>query len=176
MIMLGASYPRGVGYHVASQRIYMLPDAINGRSFAAYPVPSAKIDRLYLSSQGRANSLFGDGRLVEASAGGEPPDHFTFDPKNPVPLNYLTPGGLYAVDRRVLERRDDILMYTGETLNAAGEVIGRVSVELFAASDALTDTDFTASIIDVSRWPCSGVGGKSGGHHSGALSQRFCKD
>ena len=116
--------------------------------FAAYPVLSAKIDRLYLSSQGRANSLFGDGRLVETSAGGEQQDHYAFDPKNPVPLNYLTPGGMYASDRRALERRDDILVYTGEPLNAAVEVIGRVSVELFAASDAL-DTDFTASIIDV---------------------------
>ena len=59
-----------------------------------------------------------------------------------------TPGGNYAVDRRALERRDDVLVYSSEALNAAMEVIGRVSVELFAASDA-QDTDFTASIIDV---------------------------
>lgn len=118
------------------------------REFSAYPVPGAKTIKLYLSSQGKANSLFGDGRLIATSAGSEPQDRYVFDPKNPVPLSFSMPGDGYAVDRRALERRDDVLVYTGEVLNASVEVIGRLSVELYAASDA-RDTDFTASIIDV---------------------------
>ncbi len=118
------------------------------REFDAYPVPGTKTSRLYLSSQGRANSLFGNGRLTGSPAGKESQDRFDYDPKNPVPLSFSVPGGIYAVDRRSLERRDDILVYTGEALNTAVEIIGRVGVELYASSDA-RDTDFTASILDI---------------------------
>lgn len=119
------------------------------RSFDAYPVPDAQATRLYLSSGGRANSLYGDGRLLtEPPAADEPRDSYVFDPRDPVRLNFNDPGGMYAVDRRALERRDDILVYTGDVLDEPLEVIGRISVELYAASDA-RDTDFTASILDV---------------------------
>lgn len=116
------------------------------RAFDTYPVPGSESRKLYLSSRGRANSLFGDGRLIEDMARSEPPDRYDYDPKNPVPLPYT--NDVYAVDRRALERRDDVLVYTGPKLDTAVEVIGRVGVELYAASDA-RDTDFTASIIDV---------------------------
>lgn len=115
------------------------------RTFSAYPIPGAKVTKLYLSSQGRANSLFGDGRLVIASANGELQDRYDFNPKLPVPLLL---GGKFGVDRRALERRDDVLVYTGQILDEPVEVIGPVNVELYAASDA-RDTDFTASIVDV---------------------------
>jgi len=118
------------------------------RDFDAYPVPGATTTRLYLSGQGRANSLIGDGRLVAAAPGNEPQDRYDFDPKNPVPSDASVAGGGYAMDRRALERRDEVLVYTGEALNTAMEVIGQVGVELYAASDA-RDTDFTASILDV---------------------------
>jgi putative CocE/NonD family hydrolase len=90
----------------------------------------------------------GDGRLAHDRPAGEPPDHFEYDPQNPVPLDPFAPGGIFGVDRRALERRDDVLVYTGPALDAPLEVIGRVQVELQAASDA-RDTDFTASLIDV---------------------------
>jgi uncharacterized protein len=118
------------------------------RNFDAYPVPEAKITRFYMSSAGRANSLFGDGKLIAVHAGGEPQDQYAFNPKEPVPLDLEAPGGAYGVDRRALERRDDVLVYTGAVLDTAVEVIGQMGVELYAASDA-RDTDFTASIIDV---------------------------
>ncbi len=118
------------------------------RSFDAYPVLEAKTTRLYLSSGGRSNSLLGDGKLVAASTRREPQDRYAFDPKNPVPLDFDPQREMYASDRRAVERRDDILVYTGEPLTAALEVIGQVGVELYAASDA-RDTDFTASILDV---------------------------
>lgn len=117
-------------------------------AFDAYPVPGATVRKLYLSSCGRANSIFGEGRLLEVIAGNEPPDHYEYDPRNPVPLDPLIPGGIYGVDRRALERRDDVLVYTGQVLEESRDVIGRVKIELYAGSDAL-DTDFTASLVDV---------------------------
>lgn len=54
---------------------------------SAWPVPEAKPLNLYLSSDGRANSLHGDGRLmrepVPMSAAAM--DRYTYDPANPVP-------------------------------------------------------------------------------------------
>ncbi len=118
------------------------------RDYPGYPIPGVESRRLYLSSGGRANSLFGDGALSAASAARQAPDRYEFDPRNPVPLSVFAPGGMFGVDRRALERRDDVLVYTGEALQKPLEVIGRIGVELHAASDA-RDTDFTASIIDV---------------------------
>jgi uncharacterized protein len=118
------------------------------QDFDAYPVRDATVSKLYLSSQGRANSMFGDGRLGANRGGEEPQDEYEFDPRNPVPLDPFNLGGVYGVDRRALERRDDVLVYTGEVLKSPIDVIGPVYVELYAASDA-RDTDFTASILDV---------------------------
>jgi hypothetical protein len=47
-----------------------------------------------------------------------------------------------------LERRDDILVYTSDVLDADLEVTGPLEVVLYAASSA-RDTDFTAKLIDV---------------------------
>jgi putative CocE/NonD family hydrolase len=118
------------------------------REFKAYPVPGAQTTRLYLSSRGKANSLDGDGKLLASKGVQEAQDRYDFDPKNPVPLEFGPTGLVFAVDRRAVERRGDVLVYTGEPLQKALEIIGRVGVELYAASDA-RDTDFTASIVDV---------------------------
>jgi putative CocE/NonD family hydrolase len=118
------------------------------REFEIDPIPGIRPRRLYLSSQGKANSLNGDGQLTEACPAQEPQDRYTYDPRNPMPLDPFAPGGMFGVDRSVLECRDDVLVYTGEALEEPLEVMGRVQVELHAASDA-RDTDFTASLIDV---------------------------
>ena len=57
----------------------------------------------------------------------------------------IRPG---PVDQRVLEARDDVLVYTSEALDRDLEVIGPVEVTLFAASSA-RDTDFIVRICDV---------------------------
>jgi hypothetical protein len=52
------------------------------------------------------------------------------------------------VDQRPIERRDDVLVYTGPVLEQDLEVTGPVELILYAASSAL-DTDFTAKLVDV---------------------------
>jgi len=116
-----------------------------------WPLARTQFTRLYLHSGGRANSWFGDGRLSTVSPESEPFDTYTYDPNDPVP----THGGpsMFAenrgpLDRRSIERRDDVLVYTTEPLTAEMEVTGPVELTLYAASSA-PDTDFTAALIDV---------------------------
>jgi putative CocE/NonD family hydrolase len=116
------------------------------REYDSYPPAQSTPQTLYLASGGRANSIEGDGRLTWQAPANQPPDHFTFDPKHPVPDG--VGGEQFGEDRRPLQRRDDVLVYTSEVLTEPLEIIGNVIVNLEAASDAL-DTDFTAVLTDV---------------------------
>ncbi|KON30061.1 hypothetical protein AC482_04870 [miscellaneous Crenarchaeota group-15 archaeon DG-45] len=120
-----------------------------------WPLARTEYTEFYLHSGGRANSLHGDGGLSDAPPGEEPPDRFAFDPDNPVPMviydpsspmGAVDPGG--PDDQRPVERRDDVLVYTGEVLDGEVEVTGSVKGRLYAASDCV-DTDFTMKLVDV---------------------------
>ncbi len=107
-----------------------------------YPLPEAQLTPLYLRSGGKANTHRGDGTLSWDAPSAESPDRFTYNPKNPVP------SADPATDHTKLEERNDVLVYTSPALTAPVEVVGRVMVKLFAATDAI-DTDFTAKLLDV---------------------------
>jgi putative CocE/NonD family hydrolase len=110
----------------------------------------------YLTSSGRANTLKGDGRLIDAapSAGGS--DTFTYDPAKPVIAHGGEISGVGtdqegndgSYDQRAIEARDDVLVYTSEPLAEDLAVFGYVETELFAGSSA-PDTDFTVKLVDV---------------------------
>ena len=80
----------------------------------------------------------------------EPPDAFDFDPDDPVPTvggrNLFLQAG--SADQRPVESRPDVLVYTTDPLSDPLTVVGRVTVTLWASSDA-KDTDFTAKLCDV---------------------------
>ena len=132
-------------------RIFVM-GANRWRTGHEWPLAGTRCTPFYLRGSGRANSLFGDGRLsTRAPAEAEPPDTFTYDPEDPVP----TWGGqsMFAEntgprDRRPMQRRDDVLVYTSDPLEQDLEVTGPVELVLHAASDA-PDTDFTATLVDV---------------------------
>jgi hypothetical protein len=116
-----------------------------------WPLARTRFTPYYLHSGGHANSLFGDGALsTTAPAAGEPADRYDYDPASPVP----TLGGQSMVespgplDRRPVERRDDVLVYTTEVLEQDVEVTGPIEMILYAASSAV-DTDFAATLVDV---------------------------
>ena len=96
--------------------------------------------------------LRADGRLSADKPGGaEAPDRLRYDPADPVP----TWGGAYQMkelcgprDRRKIQTRKDVLVYTSEPLAADVDVIGPVTATIWAASSAV-DTDFTATLTDV---------------------------
>ncbi len=90
----------------------------------------------------------------------EKPDHYDYDPANPVPttggnhsIGPYNPG-LYEIakpgpyDQRILEKRKDVLVYTSDVLKEELEIIGPVTFVLFASSSAV-DTDFVVKIADV---------------------------
>jgi len=124
------------------------------KASASWPPAGAKMQRLYLRSDGRANSLWGNGRLDAAAPGNEPADRFRYDPLNPVPTvgggdccngGIVVPG---AFDQRGVEARDDVLVYTSEPLEKAMEVSGFIDTVLKVSSSA-RDTDFAVKIVDV---------------------------
>ncbi|MEZ0067326.1 putative CocE/NonD family hydrolase [Streptacidiphilus sp. MAP12-20] len=98
--------------------------------------------------------LHGDGRLSrDAPEPLSPPDEFRHDPNNPVPTCGGTvlmapefPAGPF--DQHEVEKRDDVLLYTSEPMEAPLEVIGRIRVCLFADSTA-GPTDWVARLCDV---------------------------
>ncbi len=137
------------------------------RSFDAYPPKQNREQRLFLHSDGQANSLAADGFLDWETPGNEPTDSFTFDPRKPVPVS--TGKMQPAEDQRLIERRNDVLVYTSDVLGEPLEIIGTVSVELFAASD-VRDTDFAVKLVDV--YP-DGRAVRLGPLNSGIIRARF---
>jgi putative CocE/NonD family hydrolase len=117
-----------------------------------WPPRGARSTTYYLTSDGNANTVNGDGRLTTAPPSSDRPDTFTYDPMNPVPTYGLwfaadgPRGG--AFDQRRMEARPDILVYTTDPLKDGTEVSGPIEATLYVSSDA-RDTDFTAKLLDV---------------------------
>ena len=119
-----------------------------------WPPAGSQTRTLYLTSDGSANSLFGDGRLAWDEPASVASDSFTYDPMNPVPAlgggvccnRGAADGGSF--DQRGIEARADVLVYTTEPLDEDLEVTGSVRPTIYVSSDAL-DTDFTVKLVDV---------------------------
>ncbi|HLW55489.1 MAG TPA: CocE/NonD family hydrolase [Candidatus Angelobacter sp.] len=124
------------------------------QSSDTWPPRGAQPMTLYLASGGKANTLNGDGALATATPQADAADHFTYDPKDPVPShggNVCCTGNAVsggAADQRKMEERPDILVYTGEPLREGMEVSGPIEATLFVSSD-VKDTDVTIKLIDV---------------------------
>jgi hypothetical protein len=121
----------------------------------SWPPEQSKMQAYYLHSNGKANSLYGDGMLSTTKPSGtDKPDTFVYDPMNPVPSNggnvcctgNAVKGGAY--DQQGMETRNDILVYTSEPLVDGMEITGFIESTLYLSSDA-KDTDVTIKLLDV---------------------------
>lgn len=115
-----------------------------------WPLARAAARELFLAAGGAANSLYGHGALRPEPADGADADRYVYNPDNPVPTlggGVSHPAG-GPTDHAPIERRDDVLVYTGKALDQPLEVTGPVKIILFASSDA-RDTDFVARLCDV---------------------------
>jgi putative CocE/NonD family hydrolase len=119
-----------------------------------WPPKGAGPMTFFLGSDGKANSMNGDGKLAMTAPASDKPDNFSYDPMNPVPSyggnvcctgNAVTGG---AFDQRKMEARPDILVYTSDALKEGTELSGPIDVNLYVSSDA-KDTDFTVKLLDV---------------------------
>jgi hypothetical protein len=131
------------------------------REYPSWPPPGGVQRSLFLDSGGRANSRFGDGRLLDAPASaGSPPDAWTHDPDRPVP--FITPASSAQIggpdDYAGVQTRGDVLVYVSEPLTEPLDVIGPVRLIAHVATSA-HDTDVTALLLDV---------------HPGGFAQRLC--
>jgi hypothetical protein len=119
-----------------------------------WPPANAVMTDFFLTSEGKANSRNGNGKLVSRVPSADKPDTFNYDPANPVPSyggnvcctgNAVTGG---SFDQSEMELRDDILVYTSEPLSEGIEVSGFIEATLYVSSD-VKDTDVTLKLIDV---------------------------
>lgn len=119
-----------------------------------WPPKNAVMTNYYLSSEGKANTRNGDGRLVTKAPSADKPDTFKYDPMNPVKShggNVCCTGNAVqggSFDQSEMELRDDILVYTSEPLKEGIEVSGFIESTLYLSSD-VKDTDLTIKLIDV---------------------------
>lgn len=121
-----------------------------------WPPAEAVMTELYLNSEGKANTLNGDGKLSYKKPKKDTPDTFKYDPMNPVTSyggNVCCTGNAIdgnggSYDQSEMEKREDILVYTSEVLEEGIEVSGFIESYLYLSSD-VKDTDVTIKLIDV---------------------------
>ncbi|MCA1695705.1 MAG: CocE/NonD family hydrolase [Actinobacteria bacterium] len=125
------------------------------KTASAWPLPATQWRNYYLSSDGHASSLLGDGQLVTSvPTSSQQPDTYDYDPNNPVPsvgghsCCAALGGSQGPYDQQPTEKRPDVLVYTTPPLTTDTEVTGPISVTLYASSSA-PDTDWTAKLVDV---------------------------
>lgn len=116
----------------------------------AWPLDRTRFVKFFLSSGGRANSRFGDGRLDTLPPGAEPPDRYRADPADAFP--FVTDDAFSQIggpdDYRTVEERRDVLVYSTDPFPAPVEICGPLRVRLFAASSA-RDTDWATKVLAV---------------------------
>jgi predicted acyl esterase len=137
----------------APVRIFVM-GANRWRDEPDWPLARAVHERWFLHSDGEAASA--GGALSRTAPAEEPPDTFTFDPRDPAPTiggPTSLPGRFMRtnagpLDQRPLEGRRDVLAYTSEPLPEDLEVTGPLSLTLHAATSA-RDADWVAKLCDV---------------------------
>lgn len=118
-----------------------------------WPPKGAEPMTLFLASDGKANTLHGDGLLTTKPPARDVPDRFTYDPMHPVMShggNVCCQPGLVggAMDQQKAEEQPEILVYTSEPLKQGLEVSGPVEFTVYVSSDR-KDTDISVKLIDV---------------------------
>jgi len=125
------------------------------QSSEVWPPENIEMTTFYLSSDGSANTMYGDGKLTTLKRKiKNNSDSFLYDPMDPVTSNgggvccmgNAVKGGAY--DQQEVETRDDVLVYTSEILKNGFEVTGFINSSIYISSD-VKDTDITIKLIDV---------------------------
>ncbi len=132
----GEAKHQGVQYFVLGENKW--------RSAPNWP-PNSMTCNYYLTSQGNANSSFGDGCLRRHIDANSPSDHFAYDPEVPV----TAPGGMMPVwgpvDLKTQQQGNNILVYDTPAFDDAVTIAGHAELELSVATTAEA-TDFVARL------------------------------
>lgn len=126
-----------------------------------FPLSNAARSSLYLTADGPANTLTGNGRLTWKNMDGKSSrSRFTYDPANPAPSPFSKEGFQNGMneDLRSIQRRDDVLVFSTDVLAEPVNVVGMIEAEVYVSTTAV-DTDFVARLSDV---------------HPNGYAQRMC--
>ena len=118
------------------------------RAAPDWPLPQTRWTDYYLHSRGKANSLKGDGVLTTTQPADETSDTYVYDPATPTPSPFTKGHIDGALDVRLTEIGDDVLVYTTPQLTEDVEVTGPIKAVLYAATSA-HDTDWMMRLVDV---------------------------
>lgn len=106
-----------------------------------WPPSNAEYQRWYAGDKGSLSP-------AEPTTGGQA--QFTYDPNDPVPTvgganSHFFPENLGPKDQRVLNDREDVLVFTSDPLTADMTIAGPITAVVYAATSG-KDTDFTAKL------------------------------
>ena len=105
----------------------------------------------YLASDGKANTIYGDGNLLE-EPGPDEKDSYIYNPEDPAMpteiFDFYGSSEEIPLDKRYLLRRDDHLVYTSQKLTSPITFVGSPISEIYVSSDC-RDTDFFVTLMDV---------------------------
>ena len=125
------------------------------QSSDVWPPENSEMTTFYLSSNGNANTLNGDGKLTSIKRKVvNKSDSFLYDPMSPIKSNgggvccqgNAVEGG--AFDQQEVELNENILVYSSQVLKNGMEITGFINTTLYLSSD-VKDTDLTVKILDV---------------------------
>jgi putative CocE/NonD family hydrolase len=133
--------------HDAPVRLFVMGDN-RWRDEPSWPLKRARPKALFLTGGGHANTPTGDGQLVWQRPAADGADHYSYDPRDPVPTLFAPGNFTCVMDQAPLAHRGDILVYQTEPLAERVEATGFPEVELYAESSA-PDTDWVVRLIDV---------------------------
>lgn len=104
----------------------------------------------YLASSGRANDVFGGGRLDLAPPDRSEPDTWVYNPLDPAaPGDVTHPAALSFTDQsRVLNSRGNGVVYHTAPFAEETEIAGEVALTVWLALD-VPDTDFEATVYEI---------------------------
>lgn len=135
--------------HEAPVLIYVM-GADRWREEQEWPLQRARVTPFYISSEGNAAKDKSEGRLSGIRPIKQNADSYVYDPLAPVPSRggaMLGPRAGIALQNEV-ESRNDVLVYTSDTLNTDMEVTGPLRAVLFVSTSA-KNTDFVVRLVDV---------------------------
>src|SRR5215467_7028603 len=116
-------------------RIYVMGENA-WRDEQDWPLARARATRMYLHSNGIANTRMGDGQLSEQLPAQESADKYAYDPRYPAPTygghgsggGGITRDSAFSIngpmDQRAIQQRPDVLVYSTDELKADTEVTG----------------------------------------------------
>ena len=126
---------------------YFVPGDTRWHETETWPPPGATTRTWYLHTNG---VLTGSVPRLD-----EPPDHYRYDPADPVRTlggrisgNIVASGPAGPRDQRVLAERPDVLSYATAALDEPLVLAGHARLHAHASTSAV-DTDFVARLVDV---------------------------